>query len=251
MKSSTLEVEVTADYLKNFPDPLWEKLDLQFCKPLSAIEGWQNGYRFIILNIRHRKFGLMGGDGLTADTTFFIVEIPASNQGRFITESPSDCDTSVDSQYVYLARPGKQARPSEWRRWVNTATKAVESLATSDELSNSTREAKPAYQPADGGAAAHIVIGVAFILASLLLAGVGLAIIFGLIDYQPDCISNPSAAGCRATTGAYKVIEGIRVGGGYLLGSGFFLIGALYSRERVRKRLRSKLDFTPDRDRSR
>lgn len=242
MNEKPREIQVTPDRLRSFPDPLWDKLDLENCRPLSAIEGCEGGYRFIILEMEHLRFGPLAGNGATANTTFFIVAIPESTSGRCVSWRPMDFDVSVDRDYAYLAKPGKQARPQEWRPRLQATIKVVESLTARNGKAGGFRGHARTYRPVGVGATIHALWAIIFLAFSLLLTGVGLGTMFGLIDYRKVCTSNSSIQSCHTTTSAYRVVDALKVGGGYLLGGGFMLIGALYYRERTRKRLPSKDD---------
>lgn len=246
MNEKFREIEIAPDFLKNFPDPLWDKLDLEYCRPLSAIEGWEDGYRFTILELEHRRFGPLAGNGATANTTFFIVAIPESITGRFVSWHPVDCHVSVDCSYAYLAKPGKQARPKKWHDLILATIKIVESLATRSEMADKVQAYAPTYRPVGVGAPVHAFWAIVSLAFSLLLVGVGLGIMFGLIDYRPECFSNSSAPRCKATTSVYRFGEAVHEGGTYLLGGGVLLVGVFYFRERMRKRLRSKHKLPPE-----
>lgn len=140
MTEKPRQVEVTAAYLKTFPWPLWDKLtlDVHSLQTLPAIEGWQDGFRFTILELQHSDCGVENDD--PGVTTFFIVGIPESQKGRVVGWFPRDCQVSVDAAFVYLTRrPCKQARPGEWRDLINTTIKVVESLKIHQETVGQAR----------------------------------------------------------------------------------------------------------------
>lgn len=235
MNENAREVEVTGDFLEKFSNPLWNKLDLENCKALSAIEGGQDGYRFIILELEHLRFGLLAENGQRAVTTFFIVAIPGSILGRQVSWHPVGCQVSTDGGYAYLARPGKRARPKEWRHLIQETIKTVESLKRRGEVAG--RE--PAtYRPVGAPAAVHAFWAIVAIAFALLFLGAGVGTMFGLIDYRADCFPNAATPRCTATTTVWRGWEAFKAGGMYLMGSGFCIYGAFYFRERVRKRRR-------------
>lgn len=98
MNERAKEIDITPDFLKNFPDPLWNKLDLEDCKPLSAIEGVQDGYRFTIMELEHRDFGLLADNGKRAVTTFFVVAIPEAAADCYVSWRPVGTQVSSDSK---------------------------------------------------------------------------------------------------------------------------------------------------------
>ena len=242
MNEKAREVEVTRDFLSRFFNPLWDKLDLQNCKALSAIEGGQNGYRSIILELEHLRFGLLAENGERAITTFFIVAIPESFLGRHVSWHPIGCQVSTDRAYAYLARPGKQVRPKEWRHLIQATIKTVESLKTSGEVAGSAQAFETTNRPVGAPTGVYAFWAVVAIAFAFLLIGTGLAIMFGIIDYRPDCFPNAATPRCKITTAAWQGWEAFKTGGEYLLGGGFCIFGALSCRERVRKRLRSQSD---------
>lgn len=126
------EIEVDANFLRRFSKPLWNELPLREWKPLSAIEGEQEGHRFTILDIVHWKYRyILGLQRMTHDrlvTTFVIVAIPGSVRGRRIAREPEGYRASTDGTYLYLAKEDTRARPKEWGHLVELAIKTAESL---------------------------------------------------------------------------------------------------------------------------
>lgn len=242
MNEKAREVEVKHDVLKTFSNPLWGKLDLENCKALSAIEGGQDGYRFIILELEHLRFGLLAENGQRAITTFFIVAIPNSTLGRHVAWHPIGCQVSTDSEYVYLARPGKQVRPKEWRHLIQETIKTVESLKSRGDIAGMAQAFETTYRPVGAPAAVYAFWAVVAIALALLFIGTGVGTMFGLIDYRADCFPNADTPTCKTTTTVWRGWEAFKAGGMYLLGASFCIFGALYSRERVRKRRRRQFD---------
>jgi hypothetical protein len=244
MNEKAKEIDITRDFLKNFPDPLWDKLDLEDCKPLSAIEGEQDGYRFIIMELEHLDFGLVADNRKRAVTTFFVVAIPEGAADRDVSWRSMDAQVSSDSKYVYLAKPRKQARPKEWRDLIQVTIKTVESLRGRAEMVDKAQVDEPTFRPVGAGVAINAFWAVVFFAFAVLFIGVGLAIMFGLIDYRPECFSftNAVTPRCKVTTTVYSVGTALKVGGEYLLAGGLCLFGAVYYRQRVRKRMRNKFD---------
>lgn len=244
MNEKTKEIDITRDFLKNFPAPLWDKLDLEDCKPLSAIEGVQDGYRFTIMELEHLDFGLFADNGKRAVTTFFVVAIPEAAADRYVSWRPMDTQVSSDSKYVYLARPRKQARPKEWRNQIQLTIKAVESLRGRAEMVDKAQVYEPTYRPVGAGVAINAFCAVVSFAFAVLFIGVGLAIMFGLIDYRPECFSftNTVTSRCKVTTTVYRVGTALKVGGEYLLAGGLCIFGVVYYRQRVRKQMRYKFD---------
>lgn len=179
--------------LQKFPDPLWDRIDLRDCKPVSAIEGSLDGFRYFILEVDHSC-----GNGRRATTTFYVVEIPDAIAGRLISWTPSGCEASVGGLYVYVAKPGKKARPREWRESIEATIKTVESLK-----SPVRRKGVPRKKPSPSWWEAWSIRDwfgafTATGFALLLVAG-GIATMVGWIDYRPEC-GNPDSIQCITST---------------------------------------------------
>ncbi len=237
MSEKAREIQIPRDYLNKFSVPLWSKLDLEFCKPLSAIEGEQDGVQFTIINLQHRAYGLFADNGATDITTFFIAAIPEGIAGRHISWQPAGYDVWVDTEYVYLAKPGKQARPKEWRHLIQLTIDVAKFLKSPSQMGGVLHAQDRTYRPVGAGAFINAFWGVICLVVSVLLVGTGLGIMFGFIDYRPECFPGNSTSSCKVTVTVYKVTEAIKIGLQYVLGGAFAFWGALYYRERVRKRL--------------
>lgn len=102
------DIMVTPGFLQTFPAPLWDKLTLNGVRHtygLQALEGWQDGFQFTVLELAHEGWGFIKDHDSIVETTFFMVAIPKAQQGRVVTWQPADCDVSVDQAFAYLARP--------------------------------------------------------------------------------------------------------------------------------------------------
>lgn len=231
------EVDVSDGYLNRFEAPLWDKLDLESCKAVSAIEGKRDGCRFVILDIEHRDFGPLAGNGKRTITTFFIVAIPASVAGRHVSWRPQGYQACADGTHVYVARPRARARPAAWRDMVEATLKTAASLKTPAEAERTGRPLTPAWRPVGAGATVHGFWALVMLAFAVLLAGAGLGTMFGWIDYRPDCFPDAAAAACMTVWRVETAfVEGVK----FLLGGGFCLGGAWYYRERYRKRIPRK-----------
>ena len=237
MSKKAREIEISDDYLNKFPLPLWYKLDLESCKPLSAIEGEQDGVQFAIIDLQHRAYGLFADNGATDVTTFFITAIPEGIAGRQVSWRPVDCDVSVDKEYVYLAKPGKPVRPKEWRHLIQLTIDVGNSLESPSQTAGVLHAPERTYRPVGGGVFINGFWGVVCLVVSVLLVGTGLGIMFGFIDYRPDCAPGSPASVCKVTMTVYRFTEAIKIGLQYVFGGAFMFLGVLYFRERVRKRL--------------
>lgn len=237
MDEKPREVPVSHHYLDRFQAPLWQKLDLENCKAISAIEGKRGGCHFIILDVEHACSELSRQGRGRSITTFFIGAIPESVGGRHVSWRPGGYQVSADGMYVYLAQPGRQARPAQWRKMVEATLKTARSLTTRAEAEHSGLAGVPTYEPVGPGAPAHVFWALAALGFAVLLFVCGLGTMFGLIDYRPDCFPNAAAAECMTV---WRVEKAFMEGATYLLGAAVFLAVAWYHRERARKRLPRK-----------
>lgn len=237
MTDKPREIPLTPGLLKSFGQPLWDKLDLESLQPLSAIEGTQDGHRFFIVELRHRDFGWMAGNGRSAVTTFFIVAIPESVPGRVPGWCPADAQVAVDRAFAYLARPGRQIRPGEWRDRIQQTIKLVESLKTDQDAAGQIRV--PTYRPVGPGVLSHRITALLALIVGVLVIGYGLANLVGLVDYRTGCLAHSVAPRCLNTQQTYHFAESLRAGGKSLLLGLFALWVAHDSRERARRQLRN------------
>lgn len=127
MNDEAREIPLSENFLRGFIRPLWDALGLGRCEPLSAIEGVQEGFPFTLIEIRHDVFNL-GRRTTKGETTFFVVRVPKATERRMITWRPDGYDVSFAKDLVYLAQPGKQARPKEWRQLIHLTIEVAKSL---------------------------------------------------------------------------------------------------------------------------
>ncbi len=224
--------------------PLWERLECESPVPLSTTDGVEDGYRYTVLDLRHRGFGWHGDNGRTVVTTFFIVAIPESIRGRVITWRPQGWDVSVDAGFVYMARPQKQSRPGEWRGLIQQAIQMVESLQTR-EAAGPAAGART-YRPRGDGGAFGRFNAVLFLTIGVLLVGYGLAHMVGLLDYRTGCLRGSTKPRCLETAHGYSVPGALIAGGKFVLAGGFLVWGAHFTRTRVRQRQRNDAHQQPD-----
>jgi len=241
MNEKPREVEVTPGFLMAFPWPLWDKLTLRLVshQTLPAIEGWQDGFRFTILELKHDDYGFNSEGGDTAVTTFFIVAIPESQKGRVVGWKPADCEVSVDDAFVYLARPSKQARPREWRDLINKTIKVVDSLKTREETAGKPR--RPTFRPKGSGVFITALEGIFFLGLTVLLIHHGVVTMVGW-DYRTGCFAFSTAAQCLEINHAYSFVDAILKGGAVLLISVIVAFGAFGSLHRIKTLRRIKDD---------
>lgn len=234
MNKRPRRVEVGNGYLTRFAAPLWDKLDLENCRALMAVEGHREGCHFIILDLEHLAFGLMGGDGRRDTTTFFIAAIPESIVGRRISWRPTGFQASADGRHVYVACPGEQARPGVWSELVHATIKTARSLKSGTELGDTAQPHEPAYRPVGAGVAVNAFWAWVMLAFSALLTAGGLGTMLGWIDYRPGCMAQTDASDCQMAV--WRAGEAFLAGCRYLLASGVCWLGVFYYRERARKR---------------
>ena len=207
------------DYLKKFAAPLWDLLDLEYCMPLSIIEGEREGYTFIIIDMRHDAFGLLGDDQSTAISTFFIVAHQKKITQPRISQPLLDFQVSADKQHVYLARPSKKVRPGEWEDTLKKAMNVADNLVEVSTTETNQKSFPATYRPVGAGAFVQAFWALVFLLFSILFLIVGLMGLFGSIKLDPS----------RS--------ESIKLGLQCLLASPFAFGGAIYYYQRFKKRL--------------
>jgi len=227
------EVDVTPGFLGNFPSPLWNKLTLILDRYQTspAVEGVADGFRFTVLELKHGGWGINNHDDIFV-TTFFIVAIPKSKPGRVVTWHPADCEVSVDKAFVYLARPGKRARPGEWQSFVNKTIKVVESLKTREQTAGKVH--RPTFRPKGDGVLMSALYAILFLAVTLLAIGFGLATMLGWVDYRTGCLAHSTAAKCLDIKQTYSVIDAILRGGTFVLLGLLPAFGFLDSLRRIR-----------------
>lgn len=201
------EVEIGPDFLAAFHDPLWSRLNLDDCKPLWAIEGVQDGAPYMIIEMSHAPFGLLANEHSQAKTTFILAAIPASISGRHVTWRPPGYQAWADSKYVYLAVPGKQAKPSAWRTTIAGAFHTVGALQQAAANAARPRAGARAYRAVGGGFAVQAFRCAKMLVLALALLWGGLAPMFGWMEFSAESVKMVPA---------------------YLLGSLFCLGGAWY-----------------------
>jgi hypothetical protein len=214
MNERAKEVPITSDYLQKFVSPLWDALDLEQCKPLTAVEGVQDNFPFAIIEMRHRAFGLLADNGQTAITTFFSVELPKAAGERRIARRLPEYQVSADQNYVYLALPGEQIRPGKWRFLVQQTIEVARSLDSVSADADVRPPSSRTYTPVGAGVIVHAFWGIVCLGFSLLFAGYGIAIIFRIVRS-----------------------ESVGFGAQLLLAAVGAFAGAIYYLRRVRKRL--------------
>jgi hypothetical protein len=204
------QVEPTKAYLQRFESPLWELLDLDSCNPVGIVEGRQQGFAYTLIEMRHLRTGLLGGDSTTTVTTFVAIGLPARVGTRHITHRPSGYEASATGRHVFLAEIGDRARPGEWRELIGSAIEVAQSL----------QQTQPGQEPArtyapSGSYFGSIAAAVGCLLLTVAFAASGFGILLGLIES-----------------------DGSRIGSGFefLGGALFTLVGAGIYFERARKR---------------
>ncbi len=182
------EVDIGPGFLDSFPDPLWGRLDLDDCEPLWAIEGEQDGAPYMIVEVAHDQFGLMADGHGQAKTTFILAAIPASITGREVTWRPPGCHAWADSKYVYVAMPGRQAKPSTWRAMIASAFRTVGGLQQRSANAGKARAGQRPYRAVGGGFAVQAFRCAKLLLMALALLWGGLTPIFGWTGWSVESV---------------------------------------------------------------
>lgn len=164
------------DYLRKFLLPLWQKLDLEGCKPLQIVEGEQDGFPFTIIEMEHRPYGLLADSNSRTVSTFFIVGIPWQPGMRRINQHPAGYQASVDRNYVYLGAYGKRPRPGEWKALIGKTIEVVRALNTA-----APGVPSPRVRPAGAGPLVYGFWTVVCGLVALFFSASGIGIMLGLI----------------------------------------------------------------------
>lgn len=230
--------------LQPYDKPLWDLLDFDGLLPLSTVSGIEDGFHYTVLDLRHFGFGLQGGDGRTAVTTFFIVAIPDTIRGRVLSWKPRGWDVSADASFVYMARPQQQHRPTEWRHLIQQAIKVVESLQTREQAGG--HAGVRSYQPKGSSATVLHINALLFLLVGTVMIGWGVANMVGLLDYRTGCVRGTVSARCLDTRHGYSVAGALIEGGKFVLTGGFLLWGAHSFRDQARKRQRNDVHQQAD-----
>jgi hypothetical protein len=176
------DVDVGAGFLARFADPLWNRMDLEECKPRWAIEGEQDSARYMVIEIEHRSYGLMADQNIRFTTTFILAAIPATTAGRQITWYPPGYHAWADRDYVYLAKPNQQARPSTWQGLIAGAIRAMGSLEQRSAKAGRKGAVARPYSAVGGGVMSHALSGVVMLGFALLMLWGSLAPLFGWVD---------------------------------------------------------------------
>lgn len=229
---------VRAGALRGYDMPLWERLQCDELAPLSVTEGIEDGYSYQVIDMRHRGFGWRGDNGATVVTTFFIVTIPESIKGRFVTWQPEGWDVSVDNSFVYMARVQERIRPREWRYLLQQGIKVVDSLQTRGKAGARAKNART-YRPRGSGVLLNTLNAWLFLAFGVAMFAYGLAFMFGILDYRTGCRKGASEAHCLNTMHVYSVPSALREGGKFALGGVFLIWGSYYFRGQARRRQRN------------
>lgn len=229
MPDKPRRIPVTRDLLRKFPAPLWDRLDLRDCKAVMVIEGTLDGFRYFILDIDH-SYGY-GHRGATT-TTFFVVEIPDSVQGRLVSWSPTGFEVSVGGLYVYLAKPGKKVRPGEWRESIEATIKTVECLKSPVRRKGVPRAKKSNSFSSVAELIPDSLRGFVTTGIALLLVAGGIATMVGWIDYRPEC-EYPESIRCITST--WRAWDAFKEGVKMFLAAGLYALAARQIRLRMQR----------------
>jgi hypothetical protein len=232
------QVHVRAGALAGYDMPLWERLECDELKPLSVTEGVEDGYSYKVIDMRHRGFGRRGDNGATVVTTFFVVTIPETIKGRFVTWQPEGWDVSVDKRFVYMARVQERIRPREWRYLLQQGIKVVDSLQTTGEGGAQAKNART-YRPRGSGLVLNTLHAWLFLAFGVAMFVYGLAFMFGILDYRTGCRKGATEAHCLDTVHVYSVPSALREGGKFAVGGVFLIWGAYHFRGQARRRQRN------------
>lgn len=211
-------------YLRQFPSPLWDALDLEHCTPLSVIEGKLAAHPFMIIEMRHLAHGLLAENGEMASSTFFVINHLKNHPGLRITQYPRQFQISADSHYVYLVSTSKKVKPGEWEFLLEQTMQVVDGLVVADApdgpaASNVSNEL-PArtYTPVGAGRLVHAFWTVVALLFAGLSFAYGMGGLLGLTKLAPTWA------------------ETSKLGLQCLLAGLFFLFGAWISWSKYKKR---------------
>lgn len=208
------EIEASAEYLRRFSSPLWDKLDLQRSVPVRIFEGRQGAHSFAVIDMRHTGYGLLFDNGRTAITTIFVVTLPRKFVHPVVTWHPGGYQVSVDGEHVYLAATQKQVRPRDWLERIQLTIKVAQSV---EEATAAQAASRPAtYRPAGAGVLVYGFWALVCLLVAIAALVGGLAAILGFI---PPDKGSPVAL----------LVDALFVGA-------FAVFGFSYHYERVKKR---------------
>ena len=172
-------VTPSPDYLRKFLFPLWQKLDLEDCKPLQIVEGEQDGFPFTIIEMEHVAYGLLADNGRRTVSTFFIVGIPRRPGVRRISRHPAGFQASVDRDHVYLGEHGRRPRPREWNALLALTIGVAQELDSAP-----PGQPSPRVRPAGAGAIVYGFWTAVCALAALFFGGYGLGVLVGLFKVE-------------------------------------------------------------------
>jgi hypothetical protein len=170
------QVEPSAAYLERFESPLWELLDLDSCKPVTIIEGRQEGFHYTVIEMQHLSESNVVNNATNIITTFVAIALPERVGTRHITHRPTGHEASASGRHVFLADVGRRVPPGRWRAMIASAI----------EVTGSLRQTQPGHPPArtydpSGSYFGSIAVALGCLMLTVLFAGVGLGVLLGLI----------------------------------------------------------------------
>lgn len=173
------QITPSPDYLRKFLAPLWQKLDLENCKPLQIVEGERDGFPFAVIELEHDAYGPLSDNRARTVSTFFVIGIPRRPGVRRIRRCPPGWQVAVDRDHVYLGEHGKRPRPREWNGLI------AMTIGVAQELDSGPPDApSPRVRPAGAGAIVYGFWTAVCALVALFFFGFGLGVLVGLIKVQ-------------------------------------------------------------------
>lgn len=159
--------------LKNFSNPLWQRLGLLAVRPQWIVKGQHREYEWMAIELTHNSTGFREGLGIT---TVFVVWLPRPSEHWYL---PADRITPtrqvcVDDTCVYAAALNEQPRVRTWRQWLDLAVDTAEEVIRTE---GARREESPqqAAERADEASwnPGHV---------NFLLFWLGLMLLFGFFN---------------------------------------------------------------------
>jgi hypothetical protein len=119
-------VEADAAYLAQFEQPLWEVLGLDAVRPVMVVEGRQDGFDYVVLELEHTASLL--GERVRRVGTFFVLRLPYFSAGRPIHAELHGWEASASGRFLYLGRADRRPGPAGWRAALDIAVDAARSI---------------------------------------------------------------------------------------------------------------------------
>ncbi len=115
-------------FLRQFSHPLWRAAKLDRLRAVSIVEGRRDAFAFSVLELEHRRTGLLANQTSLEISTIFIVHLNKTSPCWAITDAPPDVKTWVDDRHVYLSRLGRRTQVKDWYYLLEQAVSVAGSL---------------------------------------------------------------------------------------------------------------------------